>query len=92
MGTTAGISISEIAGQGEFAGTATTTGDSVATLEVCPADNIVWTCRRTTLAIHVLAAAQPQVTGTSAPAIAIVGLSSLLIGGLMARPARRRAG
>lgn len=105
-----GISIlKDVGTQGEFRGTATTTGDYGTTLEACPVSSIVFTCRRTTLVIHVLAAAQPAVTSTSAPAITnvapsselpvtgssalaitIVGLSSFLIGAVMARASRRR--
>jgi LPXTG-motif cell wall-anchored protein len=106
----AGISISEGGAPQEFRGSAATTGDYSATLDVCPIA-IVFTCRRTTLVIHVIAATQPPdgltpapeiairdqsaqlpVTGTSTPAIAIVGLLLLLIGAIMASTARRRAG
>jgi LPXTG-motif cell wall-anchored protein len=87
---------------GEFVGSATTTGDYRATLDACQVA-IVITCRQTTLVVHVLAgpevtplAANPgdarlPVTGTSTPGITIVGLSFLLIGGIMARSSRRRA-
>jgi LPXTG-motif cell wall-anchored protein len=67
-----GISISGGFGTaGHFLGTATTTGDYRATLDVCPG-GIVFTCRRTTLVIHVLAATQPPVTSTSTPEITVV--------------------
>ncbi len=62
-----GISISGgFATEGHFLGTATTTGDYRSTLDVCP-EGIVFTCRRTALVIHVMAATQPPVTSTSAP-------------------------
>jgi LPXTG-motif cell wall-anchored protein len=72
-----GISISGAFGtEGAFLGTATTTGDYSATLDVCPG-GIVFTCRRTTLVTHVLAAEQPPVTSTSAP-VAIADQSAQL--------------
>jgi LPXTG-motif cell wall-anchored protein len=88
-----------IGAQGEFVGSATTTGDFRATLEACPL-GIVFTCRQNTLLIHVLAVDQfsqldgsPQlpVTGTPAPGMTIIGLALLTIGAIMARSARRRA-
>jgi LPXTG-motif cell wall-anchored protein len=67
-----GISIAGGFGaEGHFLGTATTTGDYRSTLSVCPG-GIVFTCRRTTLVIHVVAATQPPVTSTSAPEVAVV--------------------
>src|SRR5204863_8336639 len=94
-----GISVSDEAGTlGEFVGTATTPGDYQSTLDACQVA-IVITCRQTILVVHVLAgpAVEPQadsvelpVTGTSPLGITIVGLSLLVIGGVMARAGRRR--
>jgi hypothetical protein len=98
-----GISVADEAGAlGEFAGTATTPGDYESSLDACQT-GIVITCRQTTLVVHVLAAAQPPVTGTATPnnaqlpvtgtsasVITIVALSLLMVGAVMARTARRR--
>jgi len=77
-----GISVSEVGGFHEgFAGSATTTGDYSATLDVCPLD-IVFTCRRTTLLVHVLPAGDPPpVVPLADPATLPDGSSQLPVTG-----------
>ena len=66
---------------GSFVGTATTTGDYSATLDVCPLD-IVFTCRRTTLLVHVLPAGDPPpVVPLADPATLPDGSSQLPVTG-----------
>jgi hypothetical protein len=98
-----GVAIFNANGKAEFLGTASDPGDYSATLAVCP-QAIVFTCRQTTLVIHVLPASDPildrsvviaprlPATGTPALTVAVLGLALLLTGAITAVASRDGSG